>query len=243
MKSEAQKLYIELSHSHFWMKGRRNTIKYLIKSLKVPLNAKIIDIGCESGQLLKELKNIGYQNLTGIDIWEEALIAAKSNGIPNVYLMNATELAFDDGTFDILIASDVLEHIEDDKKALKEWYRVLKIGGKAIIFVPAFQFLWSNHDIDMYHFRRYTKFTLKKKCKDVGFNIISSSYWNFLLFFPVALVRKIKFFSQNDGKGDLKKHNPIVNKLFYSILELENNLLRFVNFPIGLSVFVIAEKK
>ena len=146
--------------------------------------------------------------------------------------------------FDILIASDCLEHIENDSLALSNWNSLLKENGKLYVFVPAYKFLWSYHDDVNMHYRRYTRKELINKLAKNNFTIEKSSYWNFSLFIPTFLYRKFSnlFKSRKkDDQGDLNKAS-FFNGLLLFILNIENKLLSILNFPFGISVFCIVKK-
>ena len=161
--------------------------------------------------------------------------------------MDAQAPSFENETFDVIIASDCLEHLENDKIALEEWKRILKKNGLLIVFVPAYNFLWSEHDEVNHHFRRYSKKNLEKKLKNAGFMIEKLSFWNFCLFFPTACVRII-LNSLNKKHGSKKqndqivKFNPIMNRFLIALLKLENNIFRNTGLPIGVSVYASATK-
>jgi SAM-dependent methyltransferase len=160
--------------------------------------------------------------------------------------MDGSKPAFGDGQFDIVIASDVLEHIEDEQKALKEWNRILKPAGKLIVFVPAFKILWSKHDEANHHYRRYSKLDLIRVLEKAQFEIDRSSYWNFILFFPTSLVRLVQRIVSKYGQksGDqLVELNRVANKILVYLVKTENILLKVLNFPVGISVFATASKK
>ena len=236
--------YHKLEEDYWWFVGHRDIIYKLINNYDK--NAKILEIGCASGSLLKLLEIKGFKNIYGIDISEEAIKLCKKKGIRNCYVMDAVNMKFKDEEFDLIIAADVLEHIKDHSIALNEWKRVLKKNGKMIVFVPAFKFLWSDHDDINHHYRRYSKGELVKALNDSNFNIIRSSYWNFFLFFPVGLFRilkrSFKIRNKNEKKDQLYELNPFINKIFIGLLKFENSLIMMLNFPIGVSVFVIAKK-
>src|SRR5690606_25684581 len=99
----------------------------------------ILDIGCSSGILLRELKAQGFHvnKLYGIDISEEAIKNCRAGGIPNAFVMDAQAIDLQD-KFDVIIASDCLEHLADDRKAINNWNWLLKPGGQLWVFVPAF---------------------------------------------------------------------------------------------------------
>lgn len=243
MNIDFEKKYHQTETSHFWFKSRRSYIVELLS--KKSKNLNVLDIGCSSGILLLELKNIGYniKNLYGIDISEKAIINCKENGIENAYVMDAQSINLDK-KFDIIIASDCLEHILDDEKALKNWHTLLKPNGTLYVFVPAFMMLWSNHDLVNMHFKRYKRNELKVKLIKSGFEIEKASYWNFFLFLPVAIIRVFKRYvisSKQNKTGDLNTIS-IGNTILFYVINFENKLLKYINFPFGVSAFCIAKK-
>jgi len=243
MKKDFEKKYHDVETEHWWFKSRR---KYILDLLKdIPKDSKVLDIGCSSGVFLKELEAFGFEtkNLYGIDISDKAIRNCKDNGIDNAFVMDAQNITLNE-KFDIIIASDCLEHLENDKKAVKNWNDLLKIGGKMFVFVPAFQSLWSYHDVVNMHFRRYTKTELKSRLQAENLEIIKSSYWNFFLFLPVYLFRLISSSVQKNktGESDISIGNSFVNKALLILIIFENKLLKFFNFPFGVSTFCIAKK-
>lgn len=244
MEANFEKKYHDVETNHWWFKSRR---KYLIDLLKnAPKDSKILDIGCSSGVFLKDLENIGFDsnNLFGIDISEKAILNSKKNGLTNTFVMDAQNITLDE-RFDIIVASDCLEHLENDIKALNNWKNLLKSNGKLYVFVPAFMSLWSYHDEINMHFRRYTKNELRTKIENENFEIIKASYWNFFLFVPVYVFRKISsLFNKNkSGESDIQIGNLIINKLLLKLIIFENKLLKYINFPFGVSTFCIAKKR
>lgn len=183
------------------------------------------------------------QNLFGVDISDKAIANCKANGINNAFLMDAQNITLNE-KFDIVIASDCLEHLENDKKALKNWNDLLKIGGTMYVFVPAFQSLWSYHNVVNMHFRRYAKSELKSKLLVENLEILKSSYWNFFLFLPVYIFRTITSGLQKNktGESDITIGNNFVNKALLNLIIFENKLLKVVNFPFGVSTFCIAKR-
>jgi SAM-dependent methyltransferase len=243
MEENFEKKYHDVETNHWWFKSRR---KYLIDLLKnIPKDSKILDIGCSSGVLLKDLENLGFDpdNLFGIDISEKAILNSKKNGLKNTFVMDAQNILLQE-KFDAIIASDCLEHLENDEKALNNWKKLLNKNGKMYVFVPAYMSLWSYHDEVNMHFRRYTKNELSTKIQNENLEIIKSSYWNFFLFVRVFIFRKIaSLFNKNkSGESDIQIGNPIINKLLLQLIIFENKLLKRVNFPFGVSTFCIAKK-
>jgi SAM-dependent methyltransferase len=236
--------YHGLEESHWWFLGRRDIIYRLIKEHRK--DAEILDIGCSGCALLFFLRGKGFKKLQGIDINEDAIDLCRQKGISNVQIANAEKTGFADQRFNILIASDILEHVKDENKALSEWHRVLKKDGILIIFVPAFQFLWSPHDEVNLHYRRYVQSGLIEILQKNGFAVERSSYWNSILYLPVSLLILFRKYLVGDTgrSGDnLRKTSPFVNKLLECLLKVENIALSVgMNFAFGMSVFAIARR-
>jgi len=230
---------------NWWFVSRRKTILSLLNN--TDKNSKILDIGCAGGPLLNDLKNAGYTNASGADFSAEAVAKCATRGL-KAYEMDAHNLEFATDNFDVLIASDSLEHLEFDEKALANWYSVLKPGGRIIVFVPAYKFLWSEQDTVNFHFRRYTRTNLVKKMKAAGFEVKRKGYWNFGVFFPTAVFRilqglKNKISPSKEAKDQLSGFSPTANKILISWMNFETKIFKAMPFPCGVSVFVEAIKK
>ena len=240
LEKEYTEKILSYENNHWWYHGRRDMITKLLNGYNN--KTAILDIGCSGGALLRILKKKGYNDVVGIDISKESIKQCKKKGLKNVHVMNGAKTSFDTEQFDIIIASDILEHIKLEEEALKEWKRILKKNGKLLIFVPAFNSLWSNHDNIYRHYRRYTKKSLRKSLSKVNFKLEKVSYWNFVSFFPASLVRFLQRYSTKENEDQLYDINPYFNELIIKILKFENYLLTKGNFQIGLSVFAIANK-
>lgn len=236
MKESYENKYHILEDKNWWFCSRRDIILKLLK--KFSIKSRILDIGCSKGVLINLLKLHGYKNVYGIDISKKAVLLCKKRGLKNIYLQGVENTKFPSNKFDIIICSDVLEHIKNQDKAIIEINRILKLGGKVICFVPAFNFLWSSHDIENMHYRRYSKNELYFLFKKNGYNILKISYWNFLLFTPVLILNHLK--KSNDNLYYLNRY---LNYILSSLLKIENwFLMKGFCFPFGISVFITAEK-
>ena len=240
LKNYEDKYHI-IEKSNWWFKARRDLIINLIKGNS---NNKILDVGCSGGLLLLKLKSIDYNNIYGLDISNDAINICKNSGLKNVFVRDGLVTKFKDEEFDFVIASDILEHIRQDSLAIKEWTRILKKSGRLIIFVPAFQSLWSDHDELNYHVRRYNKNLLLNLAKNNNLAIERLSFWNFSLFIPSIINKLAKRFIKSRNKmDDFYKVNNTFNNILYNILRLENKLIHTgINMPIGVSLFVILRK-
>jgi SAM-dependent methyltransferase len=242
--------YHQLEEQHWWFASRRDAVYDLIEELKLPKTAAILEIGCSGGPLMQRLRNDGYTDLTGIDVSEPAIELAQARGVSNVSVMDGAALEFADARFDLVIASDVLEHIEDEDKALREWNRVLKPGGRMLVFVPAHAYLWSEHDVVNHHFRRYSRLGLVAALERAGLRPLRSSFWNAAMYLPTAALRLGRRLVSGPASptkkpgatGDLHHLAGPLNKLILAWVKAENRMLRWVDLPLGVSVFALAQK-
>ncbi len=243
MNKDYELKYHRIEENYWWFVAHRDMfLRYLVK-FKINRNSKILDIGCSGGHLIKLLQENGYKNTCGIDISERAINLCKRKGIKNVFVMDSAATNFDDRAFDIIIAADVLEHIKDGAKALAEWNRIMKPGGRIILSVPAFDFLWSRHDELNKHYRRYNKPDLADALEKSKFKVIRASYWNFSLFFPAAAFACLRRICRTKPINDnLYDFGPIANKLLLLLLRSENLIMEYLGFPFGTSIFALAVK-
>lgn len=236
--------YHEIESAGFWFRARRDVILRLLS--RTPKNVSILDIGCSGGVLMRDLASAGFSNISGVDVSERAILRCQQRGLVNVQVADATDIGFPEATFDIVIASDILEHMTDEIGALCEWRRLLRPNGRLIVFVPAHRFLWSNHDIVNHHVKRYEKKEFKDLFLRLGFSVERFGYWNFLFFLPACIVYAArKILGEKEKEGDRLSHTPwAVNSILFHVLKIENYFLtRGLRFPFGVSLFAVVVKK
>lgn len=244
MNPEFAKKYYRLEDAHPWSVGRRDVIARLLEAGGVPHDARILEVGCGSGALVRSLVDKGFAHVTGLDLSELAIEHARSRGLDDVLVMDAANTQFDDASFDVIIASDVLEHIMDEQGALAEWMRLLVPGGLLVCFVPAFAFLWSEHDVANLHFRRYSRSMLESCVVNAGYRVERIGYWNAWLFAPMTAMRAARRViarkRELKRKDDFDEFDPTLAKLFGAIFRAENKVLAAgLDFPVGVSVYAL----
>ena len=234
--------YIEANKTHWWFLARNSIIKKVISScFKERRNLKILDMGCGSGHNLKMLSEFGEVFALEPDE-KTGLYAQKENPNCKVYqgsMPDNNPLAKE--KFDLIISLDVIEHIKDDKKVLKELEEMLNEEGIIIITVPAFQFLFGPTDILAHHVRRYNMKTLGdlvKSLKSVSFKLY---YFNTFLFLPLVIVRLYEKYFRKNSKNFEDGRIIFLNKLFFYTMSFERFLLK-IN-PIGASILAVIKKK
>jgi len=241
-QKEYEKLY-RFEHFYWWHVGRRDILKTFLERFLKSRKNQILEIGCGTGGNLEVLSQFG--KVIGLDISEQALSFCKKRGFNNLVLGRAEKTNFSSESFNLVVALDVLEHIKEDEAALKEAWRILKKGGHFLATVPAYQFLWSEHDEALGHQRRYSISDFSKKLNKSGFDILKRSYlisFVFPLVFGYRILRKI-FFPQSKQNTAYLILPKFINNLFIYLLKLESFLLRYFDFPFGISIIVIVSKK
>ena len=247
MDKDLYKPHYEAEKKGWWAVGRRNLITKNIKSIwKSSEQPVILDFGCGTGGMLDELKIIGVTY--GCDTEDLAIEFCKQRGLENIKKLQGNRLPYNDNSFDIIVTMDVLEHIENDKNTINELNRILKNEGFIFVTVPAFMSLWTTRDVRLHHFRRYTKKELQNKIREAGFKIKKCSYMHLFYFLPLLILYKIKFiFKKKENTSDIKTDFSVVpsfiNFLLIKALNLETFILKFINFPFGVSLFCIAKKE
>jgi SAM-dependent methyltransferase len=234
----------KLENFYWWFVARRRLLDWLVgdicRGFKRPT---ILDVGCGTGMNSRVLAKHG--DTISTDASEEALGFSKGRGIDGLVRSHIELLPFAASTFDVITALDVLEHINDDLRALDELLRVTRDGGVLVITVPAYGFLWSEHDEALHHRRRYAASELRNKLTNAGFEVERISYYITFLFFPILLMR----FVQSVFKRSIHAKTSHVilpkwlNSLLIAILGFERVLLRWMNFPFGVSIVCLARKR
>lgn len=244
-KGEYEIMY-QVEENHFWYQGlRKITEAVLIKFLPklTTSKIKILDAGCGTGGSLLFLNKFG--SVVGCDTSKSALAFCKKRGLTNVRYGSIDNLPFNNHLFDLVTCFDVLgqKEVRSDQKAISEFYRVLKPGGLLLVRVAAYNWLHSYHDIRVHTRHRYTTRKIERLIKAANLLPLKISYVNSFLF-PAILVRRIfkGIIGKNLVNSDVQPVDPILNRLLLAPLALESFLIRFFNFPFGLSVIAVASK-
>lgn len=229
--------------SYWYFAGKSDMLKRLAnRHLQTGGGLKILNIGCGTGDDILVLRQFG--TVFGVEYsYDTIKNCLLPRGFGTVTRSDAQALNFKDSVFDCVVMLDVLEHLGDDFSAMKEVSRVLKNDGVAIISVPAHQFLWSGHDAALGHVRRYSRSCLKRLF-DANFSIKRLTFWNTLMFFPVAAARMFRRFIRSEGdKPDVAPMAGSVNALLRLLLFSENKVLEYIDSPVGISLFGVVVKK
>jgi ubiquinone/menaquinone biosynthesis C-methylase UbiE len=231
----------QLENSYWWYVARRRLVVDLLRDeIHGDANARILDVGCGTGSNVQALAGLG--STIGIDASSDALHFCQKRGIGSVAHSLVEQLPFTDRSFRVVTALDLLEHTDDDLHALREIRRVCQTDGLVLITVPAYGFLWSEHDEALKHRRRYGANELRNKLKLTGFEVIRTSYFISALFFPILALR----IWQSIHKDSTRPKTSLVvlpgwlNSSLIGLLRMEQFLFQRINLPFGVSIVALA---
>lgn len=249
LKREYYAEYRQVEDIHWWFVGRRRILLQILDryvGTKGSDRRQILDVGCGTGTMLTHLAP--YGKAQGIDIDEEAVGYCHERGLLDVRLGAAEKLPFADGSFDLVTALDVVEHLDDDVAALREMRRVLRPGGELLVTVPAHRFLWGDQDEVNLHKRRYVAAEVRDRLTSAGFEVQRVSHINAFLFPPIAGIRLLRRLEnrirpRTTHKSDFNYPAPRpLNFLLASIFGAEAQIVRHTDLPIGVSILALARK-
>jgi SAM-dependent methyltransferase len=241
MDDALERFTIDVEERHWWYRGRRAVIDAVLNGLQLAPGARILDAGCGSGRNMVELARRG--TVTGIELASQSLEVARARGAGAVLPGSLDErLPFDDGAFDLAVALDVLEHLADDGAALAELARVVAPGGRVLVTVPQYGWLWGEHDVLAHHHRRYSRSVLVDRAAAAGLRPERVTAFNTLLLAPIAATRYVQRLRRRDEPASDLGRTPggAVNTMLESLLTAEAALIaRGRDLPVGVSLLVV----
>jgi SAM-dependent methyltransferase len=228
---------------HWWFASRRAIVESFIARVNLPRDATILEPGCGTGGNFAMLARHG--RVFAMDSDESALRFAGALDLAQVARGALPDaIPFGGERFDLILMSDVLEHLDDDVAALRALRSRLKPSGWMIATVPAMQWLWSGHDEAHHHRRRYDLPTLRAALQKAGFDAEYLGYFNFILFPVVAAVRLADRLRQRGQRGAAPNYTRMppspINAMLRRVFTSERRLLGFVRVPFGVSLLTLA---
>lgn len=244
MKEHTYPIMFRIEQSHWWYTGRRKILANFVEEIcrrVTDRRPRILDVGCGTGANLLMLSD--YGDAEGVDISKDALAFCRERGLDKVKLGAGEELPYDDGTFDLVTAFDVVEHMDDDLAGLREMRRVLRPGGRVLLFVPTFMFLWGVQDDVSNHRRRYRLPELRGVLEKAGFEIERTTYANITFFLPILFVRKLMRVMGIKAETENNINVSALNGVLGSMLGAESVVLKYMDIPFGVSGLCVARVK
>lgn len=228
----------ENADRHWWYVARREVLAALIRRRIAPsAGAIILEVGCGTGHNLAMLGRFGP--VSGIELDDQARAFARARLRAEVAEARLPELAgVGEAAFDLVAALDVIEHVEDDVESLVSLSRRLKPGGRLLVTVPAYPWLWSAHDVANHHLRRYTAASLRRAARAAGLEVEHLGHFNMLLLPLVMAARLVGRITGKDGSDDAMPP-PVVNRVLKTVFELERYWIGRVTMPAGVSLVAV----
>ena len=233
-----------LEREHWWFAGRRSIVERVLDDHLPPLTQRrILDVGCGTGGMLPTLARFGHVEGLEPDGFAVDHCRAAFGG----YAVRAGAVPDDvpaDGSFDVVTAFDVIEHIDDDRGAVQSLRAATRPGGVVVITVPALRQLWSEHDVVNGHKRRYDRSSMAVVVEAAGLELRHLSYFNSALLPVVAMTRLAQRVRgpRDVPRSDFTMPPPAVNRALTRILAAERALVARRGLPIGVSLVAVGRR-
>jgi len=244
-KSEYEKM-AKFEKEYWWHRGRLDLLDTLVKGYTKGKKLKILEIGCGTGEVTEYLKK--YGDVTGLDFSMDAIKFCRQRKLKNIYKKDIVTTKIKDfiakhGKFDLIVTLDVMEHIREDILVFGKIKQLLTKKGVYIATVPAYKFLWSEHDESLHHVRRYHSLEMLKKLENTGFTILKKTYFVSTMFPVIAFFRLWNnFFTRNEHPQTSYMELPtILNDLMYKILKFEAKTIERFNLPAGTTIVTVVK--
>jgi SAM-dependent methyltransferase len=240
MREGAYRAHYAVEDEHWWFRGRWAVVEALLASTGLPPRPRILDAGCGTGGNLQRFAGLG--DAVGVDPSADAVRFCQERGLESVQQAGLESLPFEDGEFDLVAATDVIEHIAAEQQALRELWRVTTNGGAMLLTVPAYAWLWSEEDENLHHQRRYTRAGLRQAVERCGWETRTATYFNSILLPPIAVAKRLPRRS-NGPKADLERTPATLNAPLSLPMRFEARLIRAgVRLPAGVSIGIVCRK-
>jgi SAM-dependent methyltransferase len=243
MDAETYAAEAETEETHWWFIGRRQLFAREISRLKMTRSAAVLDIGTSTGSNLRLLAELGFSRANGLEVSEEAIRYCRRKGFDRLCCGDICDLPFAGASFDLVLATDILEHVENDQRAIGEIVRVLRPGGRALITVPAFPSLWGLQDRVARHRRRYRMRELRQRLLAGGFTIDHAYHMNFLLFLPIWAARRLIDLLGIRIDSEARINSPLLNRVLRAIFGIDIALAPHLRLPFGVSILAMVCKR
>ncbi len=246
MDRSAYRRYFELERSHFWrIAKRRLVLNWLGRHAPAGASLRVLDIGGACSVIPKDLDRWGRVEVLEGD--EDTVRLARAQLGIDVHHAWFPDRIPVQGPYDVITMVDVLEHMPDDVRSLRHARDLLRPGGVLLCTVPALKWLWSDHDVALHHYRRYTRRGLLHALGSAGLRVERISYYTSLLLPALALQRLAsRLVRRRTGESpqyDVRPPGFGLNRLFGRLMSIERWWLGFSTLPLGSSLIVVCRRQ
>jgi SAM-dependent methyltransferase len=227
------------ARTHWWYDGRRELVREVLRQFSIPQGVAL-DVGCGTGDNMQMLADVAGVPVIGTDLSVNALHHAPRG---RTVISFAEALPVPDQVCGLLASMDVVEHLDDDIVGLREYHRVLVPRGMLLLTVPAYQWLWGDHDVRAAHRRRYRVGGLCTAVERAGFEVLRTTYYNSFLVPPAAALRRTplkRIVRETDE--EVGNTSPFVSKVMTRLSRGERRVAVRRRVPFGLSILLVGRR-
>jgi SAM-dependent methyltransferase len=232
-------LHAEEDRRHWWFRGRLAVLQAVLRRVVTTRPTRLLELGCGSGNVLEALAEFG--EAVGMECDPRLIAAARARGLDVRPGALPGDLVVPEDWAHVVLLLDVLEHLDEEAAALATARRALAEGGRLVVTVPAYRWLWSGHDVILGHRRRYGAGQLRGLLEAAGFRVEWVSHFNTVLFAPLLGVRLWKRLRGATGH-DLVRPGAPLNSLLERCFALERHLVPRIALPFGASLVAVARR-
>lgn len=227
--------YEELYRRHWWWRVREAAILRELHRRSPPEGfGRILDVGCGNGLFFDRLQALG--SVEGVEP-DAALLDPRGRWYPAIHAVPFDATFRPDHRFGAILLLDVLEHLDDPAGALRHAVGLLAPGGMILCTVPAFQWLWTGHDVLNHHRRRYDRPGFRDLARQAGMRITSERYLFQWLVAAKLAVRLLERLRPSDPRPPSVPPAP-VNGFLRLVSAAQERVTRIIPVPWGGSLMV-----
>jgi len=249
MREDLYEHLYRVEDRHWWYAGKRRIAEAMLRRFLRPAGApngdaaprpRVADIGCGCGAMLQQLR--ARYDVVGVDPSPHAREFCARRGIEVALGSLPDQLPLAPSSFDAVLLLDVVEHLDDDEASIRASAELLKPGGVMVCTSPAYQWLWTDWDVQHHHRRRYTLDQFRALFLRAGLRIELASYANTALFPLAATARLAGRLVGRVGAGEMRIPPAPVNATLRTLFASERGVHGRLQLPFGLSVLVVARR-
>lgn len=247
MNPEEYERLAAIDREHWFYRGKREIVRHWIeRTLDLRADDLLIDAGCGTGTFLVEMAS--RCRVLGLDDFAESVALARPRveAVGGQVLQTGLDrVELDDGCAAVVTLLDVLEHLDDDARALAEMLRLVRSGGVVVVTVPALRWLWSDWDTALHHRRRYHRADLAALCRVPGAELLHLAYFNSLALAPIAMVRALRRLAPSRPGGGARMEDRIPPAPLNTLLRLAMVTparWRWPRPPLGVSLLAVLRR-